>query len=288
MSWGMSGMCGEIAGPIDEQLAGLRALGVARANLTSLSFSNDEKPRSINTLTDDELVELRQKLNTNGITGYCVTSPVAKYSVDTDPDLVAQQLDRSIQAANILNSRYLRIFSFAPRDNGTAETDRDQIHHAFEALVTTIETQGNGVTPLLENNYRMYTSDGPTTRDLLADYEPGRVALAFDAHACVVAGVRAFDEVWPEVEPWVQVLHLKDYVAETKTIVPVGYGDGQLTEIVSAADSSIVEDLALEPHLHNSKYGEGRDPLDLFRESRDAVLNMLDTTGRPRPPVGKH
>ena len=74
---------------------------------------------------------------------------------------------------------------------------------------------------------------------------------------------------------------------QIKTIVPVGQGDGQLTEIISAADSSIVEDLALEPHLHNSKYGEGRDPLDLFRESRDAVLNMLDTTGRPRPTVGK-
>jgi hypothetical protein len=287
MSWGISGMCGEIAGPIDEQLAGLRSLGVARANLTSLSFSDDEKPRSIDTLTDDELVELDRRLNTNGITGYCVTSPVAKYAVDTDPDLVARQLDRSIQAANILDSRYLRIFSFAPRGNGTAETDRDQIHQAFENLVTTIEDQGNGVIPLLENNYRMYTADGPSIRDLLADYAPGRVALAFDAHACVVAGVKAFDDVWPEVEPWVQVLHLKDYVAETKTIVPVGHGDGQLSDIVAAADSSVVEDLALEPHLHNSEYGAGRDPLDLFRESRDAVLNMLDTTGQPRPPIGK-
>ena len=287
MSWGISGMCGEIAGPIDEQLAGLRSLGVARANLTSLSFSDGEKPRSIDTLTDDELVKLGQKLNTNGITGYCVTSPVAKYAVDTDPDLVAHQLDRSIQAANILNSRYLRIFSFAPQEGGTAETDRDQIHEAFESLVTTIESRGNGVIPLLENNYRMYTANGPSTRDLLANYEPGRVALAFDAHACVVAGVKAFDDVWPEVEPWVRVLHLKDYVAETKTIVPVGHGDGQLSDIVAAADSSVVEDLALEPHLHNSKYGAGRDPLDLFRESRDAVFNMLDTTGQPRPPIGK-
>ena len=45
----------------------------------------------------------------------------------------------------------------------------------------------------------------------------------------------------------------------------------------------MIEDLALEPHLNNSAYGAGRDPLDLFREARDVVLAMLDATGKPRP-----
>ena len=287
MSWGISGMCGEIADPIDDQLSGLRSLGITRANLSRLSFSAGEKARSIDTLSDTELADLRVRLDQNGLHGYCVTSPVAKYSVGTDTSFVSHQLERSIVAANMLQARYLRIFSFSVRDGSDTSTDRDQIHRAFETIVTTIETLGNGVIPLLENNYRMYTADGPSTRDLLANYEPGRVALAFDAHACVVAGTRAFDEVWPDVEPWVRVLHLKDYVAETKTIVPVGQGDGQLSDIVAAADSTVVEDLALEPHLINSTYGNGRDPLDLFRESRDAVLAMLDATGRPRPSVEK-
>lgn len=286
MTWGISGMCGEIADQINDQLSGLRTLGINRANLTKLSLSTGEKARSIDTLSDIELADLQSRLDANGVHCYCVTSPVAKYSVDTDSRLVSQQLERSIIAANILQARYLRIFSFAVRDGSDTSTDRDQIHRAFEGIVTTIETLGTGVIPLLENNYRMYTADGPSTRDLLADYEPSRVALAFDAHACVVAGAKAFDEVWPEVEPWVRVLHLKDYVAETQTIVPVGQGDGQLSDIVAAADSSVVEDLALEPHLISSSYGSGRDSLDLFRESRDTVLAMLDATGQPRPSVG--
>ena len=65
--------------------------------------------------------------------------------------------------------------------------------------------------------------------------------------------------------------------------MPVGRGDGQLREIMGAANPDVIEDLALEPHLHNSAYGEGRDPLDLFREARDVVLAMLDATGKPRP-----
>ena len=80
-----------------------------------------------------------------------------------------------------------------------------------------------------------------------------------------------------------RVLHLKDYVASTGTIVPIGQGDGQWPEIMAAVDPKVIEDLALEPHLHNSAYGKGRDPLDLFREARDVVLAMLDATGKPRP-----
>ena len=286
MNWGISGMCGEIADHIDDQLSGLRSLGINRANLTKLSLSTREKARSIETLSNIELKDLQSRLAANGVQCYCVTSPVAKYSVDTDARLVSQQLERSIVAANILQARYLRIFSFAVRDGSDNPTDRDQIHRAFEGMVRTIETLGTGVIPLLENNYRMYAADGPSTRDLLADYEPNRVALAFDAHACVVAGAKAFDEVWPEIEPWVRVIHLKDYVAETQTIVPVGQGDGQLSDIVAAADSSVVEDLALEPHLISSAYGSGRDSLDLFRESRDTVLAMIDSANQPRPSVG--
>ena len=283
MSWGMSGMSGEIAGPLDEQLAGLRVLGVPRANLTKLSLTADGPSLSIEELSDDELASLRRRLDGNGIDCYCVTSPVGKYAVDTDPAKVERQIERSIEAANVLGSRFIRIFSFAPSEGSNGAAARDEVKRAFERLVRAIETSGDGAVPLLENNYRMYTVDGDTTQDLLSDYEPGQVALAFDAHAYVVGETRPFDEAWAKVAPWVRVLHLKDYVAATGTIVPLGQGDGQWREIMAAADPNVIEDLALEPHLQNSAYGKGRDPLDLFREARDVVLSVLDATGKPRP-----
>ena len=283
MSWGMSGMCGEIAEPLDEQIAGLRMLGVPRANLTKLRLTADGPALSIDELSDEQLASLRRRLDASGIGCYCVTSPVGKYAVDTDPAKVERQITRSIAAANVLGSRWIRVFSFAPRDGSTRAADRDAVKGAFERLVRRIETDGDGAVALLENNYRMYTLDGDTTRDILSDYEPEQVALAFDAHAYVVSETRPFDEAWDAVAPWVRVLHLKDYVAATGTIVPVGRGDGQLREIMEAADPGVIEDLALEPHLNNSAYGAGRDPLALFREARDVVLAMLDATGKPRP-----
>lgn len=283
MSWGMSGMCGEIAEPLDEQIAGLRVLGVPRANLTKLRLTADGPALSIDELSDEDLTSLRRRLDGSGIGCYCVTSPVGKYAVDTDPAKVERQIARSIEAANVLGSRWIRVFSFAPRDGSTAAEDRDAVKGAFERLVRRIETDGDGAVALLENNYRMYTVDGDTTRDILSDYEPGQAALAFDAHAYVVSETRPFDEAWSKVAPWVRVLHLKDYVAATGTIVPIGQGDGQWPQIMQAVDPDVIEDLALEPHLNNSAYGAGRDHLDLFREARDVVLAMLDATGLPRP-----
>ncbi len=283
MSWGMSGMCGEIAEPLDEQIAGLRVLGVPRANLTKLRLTADGPALSIDELSDEQLAELRRRLDASGIGCYCVTSPVGKYAVDTDPAKVERQIARSIEAANVLRSRWIRVFSFAPRDGSTGVEDRDAVKGAFEGLVRRIETDGDGAVALLENNYRMYTLDGESTRDILSDYEPEQAALAFDAHAYVASETQPFDEAWDKVAPWVRVLHLKDYVAATGTIVPIGQGDGQWPQIMKAVDPEIVEDLALEPHLHNSAYGKGRDPLVLFREARDVVLAMLDATGKPRP-----
>ncbi len=283
MSWGMSGMCGEIAEPLDEQIAGLRVLGVPRANLTKLRLTADGPALSIDELSDEQLAELRQRLDASGIGCYCVTSPVGKYAVDTDPAKVERQLARSIEAANVLGSRWIRVFSFAPRDGSTSAEDRDAVKGAFARLVRRIETDGDGAVALLENNYRMYTLDGDSTRDILSDYEPEQAALAFDAHAYVASETQPFDEAWDAVAPWVRVLHLKDYVAATGTIVPIGQGDGQWPQIMRAVDPEVVEDLALEPHLHNSAYGKGRDGLDLFREARDVVLAMLDATGKPRP-----
>ena len=89
-------MCGEIAGPLDEQIAGLRVLGVPRANLTKLSLTADGPSLSIEELSDAELASLRRRLDESGIGCYCVTSPVAKYAVDTDPAKVDRQLSRSI------------------------------------------------------------------------------------------------------------------------------------------------------------------------------------------------
>ena len=196
MSWGMSGMCGEIAEPLDEQIAGLRVLGVPRANLTKLRLTADGPALSIDELSDEQLAELRRRLDGSGIGCYCVTSPVAKYAVDTDEAKVERQLARSIEAANVLRSRWIRVFSFAPRDGSTGAEDRDAVKAAFERLVRRIETDGDGAVALLENNYRMYTLDGESTRDILSDYEPEQAALAFDAHAYVASETRPFDEAW--------------------------------------------------------------------------------------------
>ena len=283
MSWGMSGMCGEIAAYLPDQLAGLQSRGIKRANLTSLSLDPEARPTSIVDLSASELQETRRLLDEAGIHAYCVTSPVAKYGVDTPQDQVDRELAGAIAAANVLEASYIRIFSFTAAEDSSLDDARDAVFKAFEQVVTRIEAEAGGALPLLENNYRMYAGDGPRTRDLLADYVPPRVALAFDAHACLVLGVKPFDEMWAHVEPWVRVLHLKDYIPATKTIVPVGKGQAQLHEVISAANPEIVQDLALEPHLINSSYGEGHDPLDLFQEAHASVLEALDRAAKPRP-----
>ena len=137
-------------------------------------------------------------MDASGIGCYCVTSPVGKYAVDTDPGKMERQLERSIEAANVLGSRWICASSRSRRATGRpAAADRDAIKRARSSgWCEPSKLPATATVPLLENNYRMYTLDGDTTLDLLSDYEPGQVALAFDAHAYVVSEVRPFDEAW--------------------------------------------------------------------------------------------
>ena len=53
--------------------------------------------------------------------------------------------------------------------------------------------------------------------------------------------------------------HIKDVIAETKTLVPAGYGDGKIAELVARIDPACDKVMTIEPHL---KVFEGFSDID--------------------------
>jgi len=73
------------------------------------------------------------------------------------------------------------------------------------------------------------------------------------------------------LKPYVVYMHIKDAVAADGHVVPAGYGDGHLREILSDLWNSGYEGfLSLEPHLRNFQGFaelEPNSPINLLEDS---------------------
>ena len=288
MSWGMSGMCGEIAGPLDEQLAGLRVLGVPRANLTKLSLTADGPSLSIDELSDDEAGQpapaagrKRDQLLLRDLAGRQVRGGHGS----------GRRWSGRSSARSRRRTRWGRDgFCACSRSRRATDrlptADRDAVKGAFERLVRAIETSGDGARCRCWRTTTACTPWTVTARwTSCRTTSPGQVALAFDAHAYVVSrdatvrrgvgqgramGARAASE------------GLRG--GHRHRSCRLGKGDGQLREIMAAADP----ERDRGPGAGAAPATTRRTALDatrwnLFREARDVVLAMLDATGKPRP-----
>ena len=99
--------------------------------------------------------------------------------------------------------------------------------------------------------------------------------MCFDPGNFVRGGVRPFDDAWPVLGAATRMIHVKDFDTAISDWAPAGAGDGQLADVLGAADPEAVAYLSLEPHLSGTKAGRGRDRADLWREAHAALMRIL-------------
>ena len=128
----------------------------------------------------------------------------------------------------------------------------------------------------LENEHDLYDDTPAACSEFLA-LGGAPVSMCFDPGNFVRAGVSPFDEAWPVLGAATRMIHVKDYDTSIGDWAPAGAGDGQLSDVLDAADPEAVAYLSIEPHLSGTKAGRGRDRAELWREAHAALMRILDS-----------
>ena len=92
---------------IDEQIAALKRNGLQGLEIRNVDGVN------ISDITLEKAKEVKQKLSSNGLITWSVGSPIGKIDIEKD-DFKAhlEKLKRTLEIADILESKNIRMFSF--------------------------------------------------------------------------------------------------------------------------------------------------------------------------------
>jgi sugar phosphate isomerase/epimerase len=257
----------EIDDDLSKQLEVLASEGITALELRSAWGVN------VLDLSGDQLRQVRELLQERGFHISALGSPIGKSALSEPPAFEQERLERALAAAEALDTRLIRIFSFyLPPES--LDDARDEVIERLGALV--VRAAQAGVTLLHENERGIYGEQATRCHDLLTTINSPALRMAFDPANFVQAGVRPMEEAWPRLKEYVVHIHIKDAMLHDGTVRPAGQGDGDIPELLATLDRRDYHGyLTLEPHLSISGPTGGYSGESGMRTAIHALNNLL-------------
>ncbi|NYF26487.1 MULTISPECIES: sugar phosphate isomerase/epimerase [unclassified Microbacterium] len=270
--WKLSGFGDEIDPDPAVQIAVLQALGARHIEVRSAWGVN------VVDLDESQLAQLAAVVRERGMAVSAVASPVGKVDVSLPVEHEVGRLQRAIRAAEVLEAPYIRIFSFFRAEHLSADDIRDEVLVRMAALARTAEAAG--VTLVHENEKDIYGDIPSRVLDVIESVGSDRLRVAWDNANFVQVRVRPFTDGYAKLRPHLEYLQLKDALAATGEVVPVGDGDGELRETLTALrDDGYAGFASLEPHLTDVNALGGFSGPEAFGRAGRALRTLTDEIG---------
>ena len=240
----ISGFADEIDPQLDVQLKVVKDLG-----MEYICFRAADG-KGVAEYTLDEVKErILPRLNAAGVKVSSLGSPIGKIDIDDDAAYEKQlaQLDTLCQICNLLDCKYIRMFSFWMLNKNPDEW-KDEVLKKLRGFAEIAAKYD--VILIHENEKDIYGDTAARCAGLLDELASPNFKAAFDFANFVQCGENTA-ECWELLKEHVAYIHIKDAVAGKNENVVCATGDGQIPEILKKA---IREDgyegfLTLEPHL---------------------------------------
>lgn len=241
----ISGFADEISANFDEQLNCLTSLGMRHLSLRSA----DRK--GIADFTVEEVQDsLLPRLQEAGVCVSSIGSPIGKVGIDDEEGFQKQllQLDRLCQIAKLLNTRYIRMFSFFIPEGRNPADYRDKVLDRLRQFISI--AQQHDIVLIHENEKDIYGDIGARCRDLADALGCEHFKACFDFANYVQCGEDT-EVCWNLMKDQVVYIHIKDAVTTDKENVLCGTGEGKIEKLLKQAirDEGYRGFLTLEPHL---------------------------------------
>ena len=240
----ISGFADEIDPQLDVQLKVVKDLGMEYICFRAADGKG---------VADYTLEEVQEKilprLKAAGVKVSSLGSPIGKIDIDDEAayEKQLQQLDTLCWICNLLDTRYIRMFSFWMVGKDPDEW-KDEVLRKLKGFAQIAEKYG--VILLHENEKDIYGDTGERCKVILDELASPCFKAAFDYANFVQCGENTA-ECWELLKEHVVYIHIKDAVAGKNENGVCGTGDGKIPELLAKA---IREDgyegfLTLEPHL---------------------------------------
>lgn len=196
----------------------------------------------------EEVKDIKKQLDERGFKISSVGSPIGKIKITDDFGPHLDLFKHTIEIANILETKYIRMFSFFMPEGEDPAKYRDEVLERWKKFIEAAE--GSGLVLLHENEKDIYGDTAERCLDLFQTLNSDMVKAVFDPANFVQCGEVTYPKAYNLLKDYIEYMHIKDAVNSDKRVVPAGQGDGKVYEILKDLyDSGFEGFLSLEPHL---------------------------------------
>ena len=196
----------------------------------------------------EEVKEIKKQLDARGFKLSSIGSPIGKINIKDDFTNHLELFKHTLDIAEIMEVKYIRMFSFFIPHGENPEEYRDEVMARWAKFVEV--AKGKDVILLHENEKDIYGDTAERCLDLLKTMNCDYVKAVFDPANFVQCDVKNYPEAYEMLKDYIVYMHIKDAVYSDHSVTPAGQGDGKVKEILTDLYKSGYEGfLSLEPHL---------------------------------------
>lgn len=236
----LSAFADEAGVTLEEQIAALQRNNIRHMEIRSVNGKN------ICMTPLETVAEYKKKLDTSGIKVMTIGSPVGKLELTEDYNAHLAMFLHTLAVARILGATRIRMFSFFMPAGEDPAAHKELVMHRLQEMIDI--AAGTGITLYHENEKDIYGDVDGRVLELMDAFE-GKIAFIFDPANFIQCGCDPL-EIYLKMKNHIGYFHMKDALADTGAVVPVGEGNGGIPQIL--ADYAKDHDntmLTIEPHL---------------------------------------
>lgn len=244
MRFKLSAFADEAASSLEKQITAMTENGIHYLEIRGVDGEN------ISDISALKAKEIRRRLDDAGIAVWSLGSPYGKIGIEEDFDKHLDSFKHSLEVADILGAKHIRLFSFYGADS------IDRVLYRLDKFLSA--AKASGIILCHENEKGIY---GDTAARCLEIHKAlPEIRAVFDPANFVQCG-QDTKEAWELIGPYVEYMHIKDALPNG-TVVPAGKGAGNLEYLLNRYKGEVV---TIEPHL---SVFEGFDKLEAESKSK--------------------
>lgn len=237
----ITGFADEIAQELTCQVKSLKELGLSYVEMRGVDGNN------LIFHTNEKVKQIKEVLDANGIQLSALGTPLGKIGITEEFEVHFEEYKRAVEIAHMMGCPNIRMFSFyLPEGSNPAGYEGV----VFDRIGRFVDYAAeNGVVLLHENEKGIYGEKAVECKKLMDAFYGEHFKVIFD-FANFVQCQEDTLKAYKLLKKYIAYIHVKDAKKTDGSVVPAGYGDGNVAAILGDLLASGFDGfLSLEPHL---------------------------------------